>query len=233
MTDKGSHLMNDTLKRFAHIAGIAQLTSIPYSKEEDGIDTPQDIGRSYIRSPLQDTDTVVQVEEIDMTPFLLTTYNVGDYVLRKHAPSKAGNGPPDKYSAWWRGPFVITHVFHDSIKAIYTIRDLVTNKEYEADVCHLKPFYYDPHYVYPLNIALKGTGEFLVDHIVTHDFSNQTHPLWRVRWAGYDESDDTWEPLPILKDVEQFHTYCLRHRQHRYLPRDLKRRKGDISSISH
>jgi hypothetical protein len=193
----------------------------------DGIETPSHIGRTYIKSPLPDTDTAIQVEEIDMAPFILTTYHVGDYVLRKHAPTKAGNGPPEKYAAWWRGPYIVTRIFHDSHKAIYTIRDLVTDKEYEADVCQLKPFFYDPHYVYPLNIALKGSGEFLVDHIVTHDFTNPKNPVWRVRWAGYDESDDTWEPLTILKDVEQFHTYCLRQRQFRYLPLDLRKRRGD------
>jgi hypothetical protein len=173
-----------------------------------------------------DSDLSAQISEIDMDRFILTEYHVGDYVLRKHAPTKAGSGPPQKYSAWWRGPFIVTHIFHDSNKAIYTIRDLVTNKEYEADVCQLKAFYYDPHYVYPLNVAIKGSGEFVVDHIVTHDFSNPTKPLWQVHWAGYDDCDDTMEPLTILKDVEQFHTYCMQHKQHRFIPSIHKPTKG-------
>ena len=37
MTDKGSQFMNDTLIKFANLAGITHLSSIPYSKEENGI----------------------------------------------------------------------------------------------------------------------------------------------------------------------------------------------------
>ena len=37
--------------------------------------------------------------------------------------------------------------------------DLVTTKEYFADVMHLKPFYFDPNYVTPLNIATRDTDE--------------------------------------------------------------------------
>jgi hypothetical protein len=158
-----------------------------YNWNWDGIETEPNQPRGYTKSLSQTQDIVPHVTELDMTNFILTTYHVGDFVLRKHAPSKIGSGPPDKYGAWWRGPFVITHVFHDTHKAIYTIRDLVTYKQYEADVCQLKPFYYDPNYVYPLNVAIKGSGEFLVDHIVTHDFSDPHKPLWQVRWAGFDD----------------------------------------------
>ena len=37
MTDKGSQFMDDTLNKFANFAGITHLSSIPYSKEENGI----------------------------------------------------------------------------------------------------------------------------------------------------------------------------------------------------
>ena len=37
MTDKGSQFMNDTLIKFANLADITHLSSIPYSKEENGI----------------------------------------------------------------------------------------------------------------------------------------------------------------------------------------------------
>jgi len=37
MTVKGSQFMNDTLIQYINLAGITHLSSIPYSKEENGI----------------------------------------------------------------------------------------------------------------------------------------------------------------------------------------------------
>ena len=48
-------------------------------------------------------------------------------------------------------------------KPRYAIRNLVTDKEYGVDVTHIPPFYYDPAYVTPLNIAVKDTDETVVD----------------------------------------------------------------------
>jgi len=35
---------------------------------------------------------------------------------------------------------------------------MVTDKEYVVDVTHIRPFYYDPAYVTPLNIVVKDGG---------------------------------------------------------------------------
>ena len=56
-------------------------------------------------------------------------------------------------------------------KPRHTIRNLVTDKEYAVDVTHIRPFYYNPAYVTPLNIAVKDTDETVTDMIVKHDFS--------------------------------------------------------------
>ena len=53
----------------------------------------------------------------------------------------------------------------------HTIRNLITNKEYVVDVTHIRPFYIDPAYVTPLNIAVTDTDETVVEMIVQHDFS--------------------------------------------------------------
>ena len=44
-------------------------------------------------------------------------------------------------------------------KPRYNIRNLVTNKEYVADVTHIRHFYYDLADVTLLNIAVKETDE--------------------------------------------------------------------------
>ena len=46
-------------------------------------------------------DTIV---EIDTNPYVLTTYQENDYVLRRYPPTKIGTENPHKYGFWWRGP---------------------------------------------------------------------------------------------------------------------------------
>jgi len=52
-------------------------------------------------------DTIV---EIDVDPYMLTRYVVNDYVLRRYPPTKAGDGHPEKYGTYWRGPYVMKNV---------------------------------------------------------------------------------------------------------------------------
>jgi transposase InsO family protein len=173
------------------------------------------------------------VVELSMDEFVITTYDIGDYVLRRYSPNKIGNGPPMKYSSWWRGPYVITSKLQTEKKIIYTIKNLISAKEYRVDVMHIKPFYFDPKKsIHPLNIAARDTDEYVVDHIVTHDFSDPQSKLWRVRWAGFDPDDDTWEPYDHLKDVEAFHQYCIQHELTEYLPKQQQTKKRKRTKVS-
>ena len=116
----------------------------------------------------------------------------------------------------------------------YTLQNLVTGTTSEAHLMHLKPFYYDPNFTTPLNIAAKDNNEFVVEAILDHGEDNNKNMLWKVRWNGYDESEDTWEPIENLKDVEIFHTYCLSIPSlHRYLPKHLqpKSKKRKVSAM--
>jgi hypothetical protein len=146
---------------------------------------------------------------------VLTTYQVGDYVLRCYPPSKAGKGNPDKYGSYWRGPYLVTmasvvNETYNPNKVWYTIQNLVTTKEYHADVTHLRPFYFDPNFVTPLNIAAKDADEHIVKKILAHDFSDPANKLWRVLWAmDGDTEEETWETREVLKDVEAFHHYYI------------------------
>jgi hypothetical protein len=105
-------------------------------------------------------------------------------------------------------------------KVWYTIQNLITTNEYYADVTHLKPFYYDPTYVTPLNVAVKDSAETIVESILAHNFDDPNNKLWLVRWFGNDPPEDTWETHDNLKDVEAFHHYCATHRLNAFLPRD-------------
>ena len=108
------------------------------------------------------------IDEIDTNPYTWTTYKVNDNVLQRYPPTTIGTGNPHKYGSWWRGPYQVTQVNNRTCedlvnKTYYTIRNLVTYKEYVVDVTHICPFYFDPNYEMPLNLAVKDTDETMVD----------------------------------------------------------------------
>ena len=96
---------------------------------------------------VQASDTALGIiAEIDLNPYVLTEYEVGDYVLRRYPATKLGHANPSKYGAWWRGPYLVTAVTkvlmaYGFEKLWYTIQNLVTIKEHFADIIHLKTFF--------------------------------------------------------------------------------------------
>jgi hypothetical protein len=185
---------------------------------------PNDLD-TYIKL-VQASDTAVDsIDEVDLNPYFLTEYEVGDYVLRRYPATKIGQANPSKYGSWWRGPYLVTAVtkvpmVYGFEKLLYTIQNLVTTKEYFADITHLKPFYFDPNYVTPLKIATRDTDECVVLQILEHDFSDTENKLWPVQRHGDDAPSNTWENLSTLKDVEAFHQYCAKHRLNAFLPKE-------------
>jgi hypothetical protein len=181
---------------------------------------------AYIRLPNGNDDAIIDtISELDLTPYRLTTYTVGDYVLRQYPPSKIGKGNQDKYGSHWRGPYLVTkvtsmpQVYSPEGKTWYTIQNLVTTKESHVDVKHIRPFFFDPKYVTPLNIAAKDSDEHVVKKILAHDFSDPTNKKWRVLWVlDEDNEEETWEPLEVLKHVEAFNHYCATHRLNVFQP---------------
>ena len=95
---------------------------------------------------------------------------------------------------------------------------MVTDKQY-VDVTHIRPFYLDPTYVTPLNVAVKNTDETEVDAILQHDFSDPTDKKWLVRWLR-DPPSESWERYDYdnLKNAEAFHQYIATNRLDTFLP---------------
>ena len=86
----------------------------------------------YIKQIQSEVETIDTIDEIDINPYVLTTYQVNDYVLRRYPPTKIGGGNPHKYGSWWRGPYQVSQVLQHQDKDItdkprYSIRNLVTN----------------------------------------------------------------------------------------------------------
>ena len=57
---------------------------------------------------------------------------------------------------------------------------------------HLKPFYYDPDEVIPLNIAIKDTHEQIVDEIIERSIDEVTNvSKWKGKWKDESEAQAT------------------------------------------
>jgi hypothetical protein len=103
------------------------------------------------------------------------------------------------------GPYQVINRLGD----IYTIQHLVHGKSLDTHISNLRPFFYDPTNVDPKDIAVANEGEFYIDRIISHrgDTNRRSTMEFQVRWLGYTEDDDTWEPYSELRDTEQLLTY--------------------------
>ena len=65
------------------------------------------------------------------------------------------------------------------------------------------PFVFDPHHVNPTDVAQQNEQEFVVDEII----GQRSTMEFLVRWNGYDESSNSWEPYKALMHVDKLHDY--------------------------
>jgi len=131
-----------------------------------------------------------------------TQFAVGDLVLISY-PERA----PSKLHSRWRGPYRVTAIAGNR----YTCEDLRTQATKVYDITRLKKYINDPGRD-PLEVAAVDADEFIVDKIVDHRGSLPKSKLeFRVRWAGYTDEDDTWEPYKNVKDLAALDAYARTH----------------------
>lgn len=59
----------------------------------------------------------------------------------------------------------------------------------------------------PKPIIVNGVCEYKVEDILTHRIQNDRLE-YLVRWLGYDETEDTWEPVTALEHARDvLHSY--------------------------
>jgi hypothetical protein len=121
---------------------------------------------------------------------------------------------------YWRGPLrVITNN-----KSEYLLFDLIQNKEKSYHASDLKPFIFDPLHVNPLDIARRDYLEFFVEKVLdmTGDPKKVTTLKFLIKWLGYDDTHNTWEPYKEVRDVEILHTYLRTNNLSKIIPKKFK-----------
>ena len=142
-------------------------------------------------------------------------YTIGQFVLWEHRESGLQqDSRPDKLSPHYRGPYRIVNMSGSRI----TIQNTVTTTNHDVHITEIIPFRYNPNIVDPSQIAIQAAQEFVVEDILSLEGKRNNKKRYyrqnlrvRVRWKGYGESEDTWEPYSELKGNLKFLKYCQTH----------------------
>jgi len=145
----------------------------------------------------------------------ITDYPVHSYVL--FTPPV---GRSDKLLPHHRGPFQVLH----RANSIYTIEDLVSGKRSSTHIHNLRPFNYDPVRTSPLTVAQQNEQEFVVESILSHrgNRNRRSTMEFKVRWARFEESCNSWEPYKALLQVDKLHDYLRANTMMTLIPTEHK-----------
>jgi len=133
-----------------------------------------------------------------------TEFPVNSFVMRSYPTTRMGKMPPTKFHLNKAGPFRVVNI--DDTGSTYTLFNLTEGKEEKP--CHVTRLSKYEHVEDGLNItpqqaALVDSMQFYVEAIRDYRGSfNAKNPKDRkqpklaflVKWQGYDESENTWEP---------------------------------------
>jgi len=140
-----------------------------------------------------------------------TSFPINSYVLVTYI-----DRPPTTLHAPNEGPMrVVSSVKQGKI----TLQNLVTGNTDEYHISRLRPFYYENEDT-PKQTANRDNQEWDVDFIVDHagDKSSRKTLQFRVRWVGYGENDDTWQPYADLRHNTKLHEYLRTHKMRSLIP---------------
>ena len=143
----------------------------------------------------------------------------GSYVLVDYDPSSVmGRRPTHKLMPFKRGPYRVVN----SIGSRYTLLDLVQNKHEDVLIHRLHPFRYDQEFLDPKEIAMRDKEEYEVEKVLNHegDIKLKGQMKFLVKWKGYDESHNSWEPWKNLRLVDKLHAYLRKHKMGKIIPKE-------------
>jgi hypothetical protein len=149
------------------------------------------------------------------SPTDLTEFAHDSYVLVMQR-----SAPETRLHTLWRGPLrVITNNGSQ-----YTLLDLITGKEKLYHVTQLKAFHFNPLHTDPLNVARKDYLEFFIESIEKFEGSldKLTTLRFKVKWLGYDETHNTWEPWKNLRKATALHKFLIEKKLRHIIPKEFQ-----------
>jgi hypothetical protein len=155
-------------------------------------------------------------EHIENYSPLRTVFDVGSYVLAEHRHNSLRRGPKSKLLPFLKGPLLVKG--HNK-EGIYVLQDLVTEEVHDYHMTQLRPFLFDERTGTPLAASVSDTlDEFVAEKVIRMrgDTRKKRSDLtFLIRWAGYGEADDTWEPWEHCKDSHAVQKFLRAHPEKR------------------
>jgi transposase InsO family protein len=146
-----------------------------------------------------------------------TDYAPGSFVLVNYQTG----GPPSRLHTVLRGPMRVI----SGTNPIFSLLNLVTNKPKDFHVSDIKPFVFDPLRTDPLDVARKDYLEFFVEAILKHQGnrkSKKSNLRFYIKWLGYDDDKNSWEPYANIRDMQVCHDYLRTHDMQNFIPAKFK-----------
>ena len=142
-------------------------------------------------------------------------------------PQKMNAKPPTKLHPRLKGPYLVANVQGDK----YSCQNLVTDEIEDYHVTRLREFRYDERYVDPRDIALRDREEFFVERILAHrgDVGRLKTLAFHVKWRGFDESFNSWEPWKNLRETEMLHRYLILHGLQKLIPAKFREKYSELA----
>ena len=155
---------------------------------------------------------------------VVTRFDVGSYVLISYNPQKMNAKP---LHPQLKGPYLVANVQGDK----YSCQNLVTDEIEDYHVTRLREFSYDERYVDPRDIALRDREEFFVEKILAHrgDVGRLKTLTFHVKWRGFDESFNSWEPWKNLRETEMLHRYLILHGLQKLIPAKFREKYSELA----
>jgi Chromo (CHRromatin Organisation MOdifier) domain len=75
----------------------------------------------------------------------------------------------------------------------------------------MKPFLFNPLRTNPTVVSRKDYLEFFIETILQYngDIKRLSTLQFKVKWLGYDETYNSWEPWANLREMEILHLYLI------------------------
>ncbi len=150
---------------------------------------------------------------------LPTEYTIGSYVLLEYPPGGLRRGPPNKLMPFLEGPFKVVNQYGTR----YTLQNLLNGETRDVHVSRIRPYLStsDTSLEKMRSIAVKDHHEFVVDTVLEHTGNpkKKSELLFKIRWQGYTEEHDSWEPWKNLRLVDKLHDYLRNNGMAKLVPK--------------
>jgi hypothetical protein len=142
-------------------------------------------------------------------------FSEGDRVWLSTDHLKLHNQPSKKFQQRYIGPYMIISKISEAAfeldlpKTMQCHNVFHISKLRQCNTDNIQPDYI------PVAIE-KERQDFIVDHIVDHDIASARDGFYergpclvfKIRWAGYDPSEDTWQTYQSIRRVQALDTYA-------------------------